>query len=175
VPDAPKIPSPARKALDYAEGELGVNAVHEAAQKARDNLDGLVTDLSTKRDLRREKIEKLSDVEMMIAEDERAKHSDMSQAQMDKHIKMVNAKSKPFIELRREIRQLTNEIEGLEYDESIYKVDIQIAVARMTELGGYLNYLGAARLGVIQQKVREDLNALAVKFSTENWPPTPQA
>lgn len=137
--------SPGAKALAYAEDTLGVHEVYKHAREAHERLDDALTILANSKDKRRALEVKLQDVEMEVAADERSKHADMSAAAMEKHLKIVLNADVQVRDLRRQILDLTNTIEGLEYDRSIEEAAIRIAVARLTELGGYLNYLAAVK------------------------------
>ena len=82
---------------------------------------------------------------MELAIDERGKHSDLSATAMKEHLKIVVFKDAAWRKLRDEIRELADQIDGAEMDRKIKERDIEIACARMHELGGYLNYLAAAK------------------------------
>lgn len=133
------------KGLEYAEQNLGVHSVYEAVKTDRDELDKIFSDLSTKKDSKREVESLISDRELEITSDERGKHPDMSQAEMGRHLKLAFGQDDSLKTLHKQIRELTNDIEGLEYDRSIKEVDIKIGVARLSELGGYLVYLAALK------------------------------
>lgn len=169
MPDAPKKSSTAAKSLAYAENELGVHEVFEEAEKARAKLDATYSELSEKRDYRRELEAKLDDLMMIVAEDERGKHPDMSQAQMDKHVKIAYSKSVPIVDTRNMLRQLTNDIEGLEYDESYLKHKTSILTARMTQLGGYLNFLAVIKYGDLLRKERNARSVDKTKLGPGPW------
>jgi hypothetical protein len=140
------VTSPARKALDYAEVTLGVHAAHEQARQARQGLDAILTSISDKRDEKRDVENQIEVHELEILSDERGKHPEMSVAAMDRHLKEVFYKSTHLTELRDVLRRTVGDIEGLEYDRVMFETDIKIAVARMQELGGYLQYLAAIKL-----------------------------
>lgn len=133
------------KALRYAEDQLGVHAIYKSAQGARTKLDDLLTELSELRDKRRDIQSRLSDKEMEVSADEWGKHPDMSAARMEKHVKVAYSNDGEIRGYREELIKMSNDIEGLEFDKEILEKDIQIAVARMQELGGYLNYLAAIK------------------------------
>lgn len=133
------------KALRYAEENLGVHSVYEGAIEARDRLDGILTDLAGLRDKKRDLEYRLQDLELEVASDERGKHADMSQAAMDKHLKVVLHNNTDVRELREQLSKTVSDIEGLEFDRSIAETDIKIAVSRLHELGGYLEYLAAIK------------------------------
>lgn len=151
-------PSPAAKALAYAENELKVHTVYQEALEARGKLDKTLTDLGEVRDKKRDVEARLSDAELEIASDERGKHPDMSQAQMDKHLKVALHNSTEVRELREQLIQVVNDADGLEFDKAMHETDIKIAVARLTELGGYLNYLAAIKTqaGYARETPREE-------------------
>lgn len=142
----PKPVSAGKKALDYAEDKLGVHSVYETAQKARNDLDTILTSLSEARDTKREVELRLSDAEMEVANDEWAKHSDMAVTRMEKHLKVALTNNDAVRELREQHVKAVNDIDGLEYDKLMAETDIRIAVARLQELGGYLQYLAVIKL-----------------------------
>ncbi len=137
--------SAARKALDYAENQLGVHLVYEDALKVHGQLDALMTDLGEARDTKRELESKIQDREFEIMSDERSKHPEMSATAMDKHLKLAYHGDPTLQQLHTEHRAVVNNVDGMELDRSAYEADIRIAVARMTELGGYLQYLAVIK------------------------------
>lgn len=142
---APK-PSSGAKALTYAEENLGVHTVHQEAKDARDRLDGILTELSDARDKRRQVEFLLGDAEMEVASEEWSKHPDMAVTRMEKHLKIAIQGNDACRELREQIAKLQGDIDGLEADAKMAETDVKIAVARLTELGGYLQYLAAIKL-----------------------------
>jgi hypothetical protein len=137
--------SAALKALDYAENKLGVHLVYEDAIKQRDFLDKLITEISEARDKKRGLEASITDREFEIIGDERSKHADLSVAAMDKHLKQAFHADPSLQRLRTEHLAVVNDLDGLELDRSVLETDIRIAVARMTELGGYLQYLAVIK------------------------------
>jgi hypothetical protein len=133
------------KALDYAEGTLGVHSVFEETVTEKDKLDKLLTDLSEARDRRRDIELKVSDREMEVTSEERSKHPDMPVTRWDKHIKESFRDDDELRALREQRFNVDSEIEGLDFDRQIAETTIKIGIARMTELGGYLNYLAAVK------------------------------
>lgn len=148
-------PSAGVKALRYAEEQLHVHSVYEAAQEIRESLDKTFTGLSEARDKKRDLESRIVDVEMEIASEERGKHPDMSAAAMEKHLKIALHRNDDWRELREQLSTTIGDIDGLEFDKSIYEVDIKIAVSRMTELGGYLQYLAAIKQSETTNKAIE--------------------
>jgi hypothetical protein len=85
-------------------------------------------------------------MELEIATEERVKHPEMSATAMKDHLKGACYGTKDWRDLRQEIVELVNKVDGLEYDRRIREKDIEIATARMNQMGGYLMYLGAVKL-----------------------------
>jgi hypothetical protein len=133
------------KGLVYAESTLGVNSVYEEVKKARNDLDECLARLSEARDSRRLVESKIEDRQVDIITEEHGKHPDMSVSGMDRHLKAAFGKDPELVTQRSDLRELTNDIEGLDYDRSIMEQDIKIGVARMHELGGYLQFLAALK------------------------------
>lgn len=137
--------SPGKQAIDYAEGQLGVHTVYENAQTARNMLDETLNDLSSLRDAKRVAEAALSDREMELSIEEHAAHPTISATAMKDHLKAVVWKDDVCKQLRESLLKLSNDIDGLELDKSMYERDIALACSRMTELGGYFNYLVMAK------------------------------
>lgn len=135
--------------VTYAEETLGVHRVYEEVVAKRNELDDILGELSDKRDKRRVIEQGISDREMDIVSDERGKHPDMSEAGMTRHLKTVFAKDPLIAPLRQQLLELNNDIDGLEFDKAMAEYDIKIGLARMNELGGYLQYLAVAKLAAI--------------------------
>lgn len=133
------------KALRYAEEQIGVHKVYEDAKTARTALDGCLTDLGKARDQKRDLEFRLHDREMEVAADEYGKHPDMAQVRMDKHLKRALSQDDDWRELREQLSKVSGDIEGLEFDRSVFEADIRIAVSRLQELGGYFQYLAAIK------------------------------
>lgn len=134
------------KAITYAEEDLGIHKVYESAKVAANSLDECLTKLSEQRDRKRLTDQTIIDREMELAEAERGKHPDMSQAAMDKHLKVLFNKDEFIRELTSHLRDILSEIDGLECDRDIFETEIKINTARMFELGGYMQYLAAVKL-----------------------------
>lgn len=142
----PKQPTPpGLKALQYAEDKLEVHKVYDTALALRGRLDDLFTEISQFKDKKRELDAHREDVEMEVSSDERGRHPDMSQAQMDKHMKVQLSNTAEWRETREHLAKVSGDIDGLEYDIRITETDIKIATARLQELGGYLQYLAAIK------------------------------
>lgn len=137
--------SSAARALAYAEEILKVHEVYESAKAVHAKFDDTLTVLSNLRDEKRAVETHLVDCEMDIAASERSKHPEMSATAMEKHLKIALHGNEQVRKLRDKIVTLTSDIEGIEYDRASQETEIRILTARMTELGGYLNYLAAIK------------------------------
>ena len=132
-------------ALAYAENELGVHQVYKEAQEASLALDELMSDLDKAQDLRRTLDAKIEDMEMDLLIEERSKHPDHSEAAFSRHLKEVQHKNQPLKDLKSQRNAAAGEVSGLELDITYTKARITLLSARMTELGGYLNYLAVVK------------------------------
>ena len=153
-----KQPSPAAKALRYAEEELRVHTVYNEVLVTREELDKVLTDLSELRDKKRALALSLEDKELAVAADEWGKHPDMAVSRMEKHIKQAYSNDGEIRGMREELAKLSGDIEGREFDRDMLETDIRIACARLMELGGYLQYLAAIKTeaGKASETKRED-------------------
>jgi hypothetical protein len=133
------------KGIKYAEEQLGVHQTHSAALIARENLMAALERLSTLRDKKRALENQLTEQEMVIASDEWGKHHDMSAARMETHLKIAKSKDPILQQLREDLRTINFDIESAENVRVISEADIKIAVGRLHELGGYLEYLAAIK------------------------------
>lgn len=146
--------SAARKSLDYAES-LGLNSVYDQACVSRDRLDETLTELAELRDKKRALEARKTDLEMEVSISEHGKHHDLSQAALDRHLKAVYWKDPELTKVRSELLQLTNDIEGREYDVDLHNTDIKIAVSRLHELGGYFQFMAVIKQAAQIRKASE--------------------
>lgn len=133
------------KALAYAEDKLGVHDVFKETVQAHEELDKLLGDLDKAQDTRRGLTAAIEDRTYELLGNERSKHADMSATALDQHMKQVKHKDDAMKQYRIKLDEVHGEIQGLEYDAEILKMRIRIGVARMEQLGGYLNYLAAVK------------------------------
>jgi hypothetical protein len=152
--EAHPMPEGTRKnPVTYAEDDLGVHEILEAALKARKKLDEeILSVLADARDQKRKAEQDLEDREMDLLIDERGKHSDMSATALKEHVRIALHKDDEWRRLRDLVRTLTDQIDGAEVDRKLADRDIEIGCARMNQLGGYLFYLGAAKQASIANK-----------------------
>lgn len=137
-------PTPEKKALDYVTS-LGLNSVYEQAVAAHENLkknqDQLLGAKTAKRSLESHK----TDVEMELMEEERSRHPDMSQAQMDKHLKVAFSNNAEWRETRDQIEARQSAIDAYETQQHLLDSEIKITVARLHELGGYFQFMAVIK------------------------------
>lgn len=131
-------------AIQYAE-DLGLHEVYERGQKARELIDQSMSTLSESRDERRALDEKISYREMDIQIEARVAHPDHSLAAWERDTKTAQHLDTELRDLKRRHRELTDQIEGIEYDLKVLDTDIRLCSARMVELGGYFEYLASAK------------------------------
>lgn len=142
------------KPIAYAENNLGVHSVYSDAIQARDKLDEALTLIAQYKDRRHALEQELQDREIEITSDEVGAHPQMSQAALDRHLKLEIPKNPEVRRIKSDLVSTVSSIEGLEYDIRIAETDIRIAVGRMTELGGYLYYLAEIKKADQTRKTR---------------------
>jgi hypothetical protein len=141
-------------ALAYAENELGVHSVWNDAQEASLAMDEVLVDLDKAQDRRKELDQLIENREMDLLISERGKHPDHSEAAFNRHLKEVHYKDAELQNLKVLRNSAAGEASGLELDVQYAKARISILAARMTELGGYLHYLGAVKEAESMMQVR---------------------
>jgi hypothetical protein len=130
----------------YAEDTLGVHEILAGVIATREKLDKeILTTWANARDAKRKAESDLEDREMELVIAERGKHPEMSETAFRGHLKEVLFKDDGWRRIREHIRRLADDIDGAEVDRKLAERDIEIGCARMIELGGYLNYLAAAK------------------------------
>jgi hypothetical protein len=147
-------PTPEQKAIAYCES-LGLNTAYHEAVKARNEIDAQHKILLGHRAERRRLEQFKADVEMEVMEDERTKHTDMSQAQMDKHLRVAFSNNGDIRETRDSLATLAGEIDFVEFEIERLHQDIKIAVARLHELGGYFQFMAVVKQADEARKARE--------------------
>lgn len=131
--------------------------MYEEALAKRNKLDETLSELSELRDKRRDLSARLNDKEMEVSADEWSKHPDMSAARMEKHVKVAYSNDDEIRGYREELAKVSGDIDGLEFDKDIFETDIRIVVARLQELGGYLQYLAAIKQAEVANLASEAL------------------
>lgn len=131
--------------VTYAEETLGVHKVYDEAQKCLADLDSSTSELDAAMDRKRELVAQINAREADVWHEERSRHSDYSQTALDKHVKQQKAQDEALKKLSTDLRSAESEISGIEYDIDVTKYTLRTLNARMEQLGGYFNFLAAAK------------------------------
>lgn len=131
----------ASKMRTYAENELGVHKVHEEATHARGEIVGEHTGLLEAKSERRRISEAILDREAEIWRELRNQHPELSATALD-------GKAKLERRIDDDLRTLRNGLADAQFNEEAIELRIKdlnrkidIATARMIQLGGYLPFL----------------------------------
>lgn len=133
-------------AIKYAEDTLGVHSILETALKARDEFSEILSELTDMRKDRRQLEHDIEMHELEIAMDERVRHPEMSATAMKDHLKGAFFKNDKWRRMKQEAVDLAHKIDEEDANRSLTQKDLDIANARMIELGGYLMFLGATKI-----------------------------
>jgi chromosome segregation ATPase len=133
------------RALTYAEKQLGVHAVWHEVQAYAKELDDKRQQAAHARSERSELEEKLAHRETVIAVELRGEKSDLSQAAFDRELKNRIRMDSEHADLRLELGRINNRISFLEADAARARIDVEMRIARMNELGGYFAYLASVK------------------------------
>lgn len=144
-----------RRAMVYAETELGVHTVYAQGLERQNQLDQALTQLSVARDEKRALENKLADYEADLAADIRGKNPEMPVTAFERLVKDTIKSDPTWRQLRDDITNKIGEIEGLEFDKSFLSKHVDLAVARLTQMGNYLNFLAAFKPAEVRTEVRE--------------------
>ena len=153
-----------RQALDYAERQLGVHKVYEEAQVAAARLTELREQLAKMRHDKGIREDAYLTAEYNFVAQTRTQMSELSQTAFDKAIKAAIHNEPSLRGVRADLAQMSSNIELTEVSIARARVDVEMAMARMTELGGYFAYLAAIKNAETQR--------LHVPPSADgDWPP----
>lgn len=148
-----------RRAIDYAENSLGVHTVYEEAKRLVHDIDTARGNLALKRRGKAYAEEVYTDAELAFVADMRVDNPDLSQTAFDKFIKGKIHLQPHLRKQRAELADLNYEIEVVEREIKRLQNLLEIATARMGELGGYLHYLAEIKA------------AETASTGQDNWPP----
>ena len=132
--------------VEYAEQNLGVHEVYAEATALTKSLDELMTALDKAIDERRTYDEQISNYEMDLLIAERGQNADMSEAAFARHLKEVIHTDQTLKRVKQDRNAKAGEVSGLELDIEYHKYKIKVAVARMEQLNGLLQFYAAAKL-----------------------------
>lgn len=133
--------------VQYAEQHLQVNSVYTEALTLEAEYGELVEKVKVINDLLREVEDNLEERERSIAATLMADkdYVQLSKTALREAIKHDIDNNEEVIDLRRQIAVLKGDRASFEYDMKIRTQGIALRVARMTELGGLLNFYAAAK------------------------------
>jgi hypothetical protein len=137
--------SPARQAIEYAEQNLKFNAVWEEALDQELALQSVLADITLVTSNKRTQEDKITNREFEVISEQRAINSGMSQTAFDKHVKKAIWIDSSLQSLRADLISFTNTLLHLEARRHSLDSALRIRAARMTALGGYLQYLAAVK------------------------------
>jgi chromosome segregation ATPase len=138
--------------LAYAEVQLGVHSVYAEAQDLLRQYDELITRLDKAIDDKRILEDKINDRHMDISMDERGKHPDHSEAAMSRHLKELFHQDATLKQLRQQHTAAAADLSGTELEMKLTEAQLRVVTARLTQMGGYFQYLAAIKLGEIETK-----------------------
>lgn len=148
--NAPKPP-----ALAYAEDVLGVHNVWDEAQGVVIDLNEELDGLDKAQDARRALDQQVEDLKMDILIEERGKHADHTQAAFDRHLKEVYHKHEGLRQLVQQRNMQAGVVTGHEIEITYLKSRVTILSARMTELGGYFQYLAVTKQAALAEQTTQ--------------------
>lgn len=140
--------------MDYIDS-LGAHTTHQEAVQARNALDEILTTISQKRDEKRRLESSKQDREMELLQNEASKHPDHSVAAMERHLKVVHHSDPDLMTLRTQLRQVNDDLDGLDFDRAMAETDIKIAVSRLNELGGLFQFMAVIKQADEARKASE--------------------
>lgn len=159
---------PTNKALQYAEETLSVHSVYLHVLEQQERLNKARGVLISRRHKNRELDEKLDSIQMDIVSEEWAKHPEMAQTRMDKHVKVAVQKNPDHSVTRMQKQELEREIEFAEAEIKQLEIEIRTGTARMDQLGGYLNYLAVTKYaGTLPRKTEITIQPTSLEELTE--------
>lgn len=134
---------PASRAVAYAEGDLDVHGVYDRAAEAIATLEDNLTVLRTTAAKRRTVESEMLDCEIDLTARERAEYPEWSQAQMDRHMKVLLHEHDDMVKLRSTLSAVRAEHERAEHEAELSRIRARVEAARLEELGGLLHFYAA--------------------------------
>jgi non-ribosomal peptide synthetase component F len=147
------------RGIKYAEEQLRVHDVYADALAGAHDADTSRRHLAMTRREKWQAEEAYTDAELEFIAAKRGDNPDMSQTAFDKYVKGEIHKNPDLRRMRAALADLNLELDATEAAIRRSQNQVDTAHSRMTELGGYLNYLAAIKA------------ASAPAGQTENWPP----
>lgn len=132
-------------AVEYAETTLGVHTAYTRAGELHDELVQRQLELETALKVKRVKVESLESKQYETTSELRAVHSDLSDTAFNREVKGWLFNDAKVRAARSDLAVVTSNVEYLEHRVRAVEFDLKIEIARMHELGGYFEYLAAAK------------------------------
>lgn len=131
--------------VQYAEQTLGVHTVYDQASALLAEVDGARADVvRTAHELRRLR-EQLADREADLVTDERVSNPDMSATAFEKHLPVAKQRDPELKKLRAQLIATQYDHDGFEAVVKVLDRKLDVAGARMAELGGLLQFFAAVK------------------------------
>lgn len=155
---APK-PAPRRtRAIQYAEDVLGVHLVYDSAVSLSEELSMLLESKSNANQSVRQFRVRLEQREYEIALEVQKDLANSSQAAIDREIKNRLFGDEAWTQCKKKLTMYQEILDGTEGEARAVELKLRVETARISELGGYLNYLASCK------------NATAVSMSISGSP-----
>lgn len=144
-----RVDTVSNRSIEYAEQKLGVHSQNNEAREYLALLDSVIALLIEARSTRRGIEDQLADLEIDIQVDETSRHPSTSATALKEHLKVAIRKHEGHANLRSSLLAAQNQVDRLELDRSRIENHLKVSVARLAELGGYLQYLAAIKLAAV--------------------------
>lgn len=158
--------------VTYAEVTLGVHTVYTKAGELHDVLIDKQLDLEEAHNARKGFTEALEVVEAAFIGTKRGENADMSQTAFEKQVKLWMVTDPGIQAARRHLSNATSNVLTCEHAVRAVELQLKIEIGRLHELGGYLQYLAAAKLAVIQSRNPAPSETATRSPGDSVWEPT---
>lgn len=140
------MPTSKPKAIGYAEDVLGVHTTYAEARSVIAQLREAYEELTLAKAERRTLVLSAQEYETEVVEEVYRTSSDASVSAIERSIKRVIANDDFLIRNREEQSSMTSRVDAAEHRVRVLTAESQVLAARINEIGGYLNFLAAAKL-----------------------------
>lgn len=146
--------TPPRNPVAYAEQDLGVHAVHTNAETLNTELEAAQAVLAGFTGRFRQLREDIADREAQVTVIERGANAEMSATAFEPHLRVAKQTDPELVALRRSLIE-TQDAEDVQ-EKAVVAIQrrLDVAVARMTELGGLLQFYAAVKLTIAMDAQR---------------------
>lgn len=134
------------QAVGYATKQLGFQTVYDESVEAEGTLAQALEEVRLWADKKRNIAELILDRQADLATEERANKAELSATAFEAHMKIAIRQDRNLKELRADLASAAIRHEEAEHKAREAELVIRTRTARMTELGGYFQYLAATAL-----------------------------